>query len=66
MFKTKTIKLEHGSVPDRNVNGVWHYLVLQVTDSTEFSPHDILKKEQVEELCKSREWKVTIVGAQLK
>jgi hypothetical protein len=64
VFKTKTIKLEHGSVPDRMVNGLWHYLVLQVTDSTEFSPRDVLKKAQVDELCKSREWKVTIVGAE--
>jgi hypothetical protein len=37
------------------------YTILQVTDSIEFSPKQQLRKAQVESLCASREWKVTIV-----
>ena len=63
MFKTKTITLEHGwSEPTDPTGKVFNYMVKKVTDSTEFAPRDILNKSQVDELCKSREWKVTIVA----
>lgn len=59
--KVKTITLLYG-VPDRDVDGKFNYIVEKVTDSTEFAPRSILKKEKVDELCAARDWKVIITG----
>jgi hypothetical protein len=37
------------------------YKVEKVTDSVELTPGEMLFKKQVEDLCCSREWKVTVV-----
>lgn len=36
------------------------YQVEQVTDSTAFSPGDILERAKVDELCVDQRWKVTV------
>jgi hypothetical protein len=41
----------------------WVYLVLQVKNSTAFSPGTYLTKQTVTGLCASEEWDVTLVGA---
>jgi hypothetical protein len=56
--KTSTIKLT--LLKDMNPTGGDLWRVDTVTDSTEFNPGSTLKKEQVDTLCASRDWKVTI------
>ena len=64
MSKIKTIKLEATQTMDnKNATGwrtVWG--VLQVTDSTEYTPGLLLEKASVDELCAAKNWKVTVVG----
>jgi ribosomal protein S17 len=38
------------------------YKVNKVTDSVEFTPGDILTRKEVDELCQSKEWKVTVTS----
>lgn len=59
--KLKTITLLWG-IPDRDVTGKMNYRVDKITDSTEFAPYQVLKKEQVDELCAAKDWKVIITG----
>lgn len=67
--KTKTISLTHGywdeDIRDLNERGKQAnriYKVERITDSTEFLPGQLLKKKQVDELCSSKEWKVTVTA----
>jgi len=55
MLKIKTITLTKLATQ----NGA--YQVRKITDSLEFDPGAILAVRQVDELCKSARWKVTIV-----
>lgn len=59
-MKTKTITFTHLPfyVPAGDNEPRWHVDV--VTDSTEFSPGQLLTKEQVDKLCADDGWKVTI------
>lgn len=68
--KIKTIKLSSGHAPGRNIasftsQDAWdkalRYRVEQVTDSIEFRPGQLLERKEVEDLCTSKEWKVTVV-----
>ena len=66
--KIKTIKVSNGHAPaDRNATtpAEWEaalrYRVEQVTDSVEYTPGQYLERKVVDELCHSRDWKVTIV-----
>ena len=63
MTKIKTITLSHGwRVPGDPVGGILGYRVERITDSVDYDPLQILTKKQVDILCASKEWKVTIVG----
>jgi hypothetical protein len=61
-IKVKTIKLAypvlHETMADPHC-----YRVVQVTDSTRFEPNQRLQKQEVDELCRQRDWKVTIVSS---
>lgn len=60
-MKTKTLRL---SFPHANPNermGNHLYCVEQVTESVEFVPYQYLTKTEVEVLCDSKAWRVTIV-----
>jgi hypothetical protein len=69
MSKTKTIKLygpttrmpKDDEDPQR---GVTCYRVIQVTDSIEFDPDQLVDFDEVKALCEATDWKVTIVGVQ--
>lgn len=41
------------------------YKVGKVTDSVEFTPGDIITRQQVDELCSAKDWKVTIINKPL-
>ncbi len=56
----KTIKVAHG-VMRADTDKVFDYKVLVVKNSTDFSPGQILPEAEVEFLCDSRFWEVTIV-----
>lgn len=60
--KVKTIKLVfpvlHRTEPHINC-----YQVVQVTDSTDFSPGQQLFKWEIDDLCASEDWKVIVVAA---
>jgi hypothetical protein len=53
------------------LSGVWHnhpndfnisrWRVEKVTDSVEFNPNQFIEKKEVDDLCNSAQWKVTIV-----
>ena len=60
-MKTKTITVAHG-IPSKNEIGVYDYRVDRVTDSVEYHPRQILTKSQVDELCASKSWKVTVIA----
>ena len=53
----KTITLEY---PVRTLKDA-PYRVIKVTDSTEFSPGEVLTKGRVTRLCVEPNWKVTVV-----
>ena len=55
--KTCTIKLSHHT----SIDGETYYRVIQVTDSLSFNPDQVLKPRDVQSLCESQRWKVTIV-----
>lgn len=38
------------------------YKVDKITDSVDFIPGQTTTKKEVEELCASKEWKVTVIG----
>lgn len=59
-MKTKTITLHqlHDVIGARD-----EFEVQKTTDSTEFLPGAVLKREQVQELCDNKNWKVTIAKA---
>jgi hypothetical protein len=61
--KIKTITLAH-PIPNPNdrENKNPLYRVNRLTDSTEFSPRQLLTKKQVDELCVADDWKVYIVA----
>jgi len=61
-MKIKTIKLSDGHQIWDKPN-VPHWRVVQVTDSIEYTTGQYLERGQVEELCSSKQWKVTIVPA---
>lgn len=73
-MKIKTIKLTNGHAPSRQSNtfssekewqAALRYRVEQITDSIEYSPGQLLEKAEVESLCASRDWKVTVVSMKL-
>ena len=60
-MKVKTIKLTDGwgaSHPD----GKRRFRVEQITDSIEFETGQLLERAEVEGLCRSDKWKVTIAS----
>jgi hypothetical protein len=59
-LKTMTITLTSGWA-HQALGRPHDYRVEKVTDSIEFTPGDMLPREQVEVLCNSPRWKVTIV-----
>lgn len=68
--KIKTLKLSHGHAPAGGLSALKNqaeydaalrYRVEQVTDSVEFRPGQLLSRKEVEDLCASKEWKVTVV-----
>ena len=60
--KTKTITLKSGFILRTDTMNPTGYRVDQVTDSTEYTPGDVLPKSTVDFLCDDRGWKVTIRG----
>ncbi len=57
--KIKTATLEKFELPTR-------WLVLQVTDSLQFSPGDYLDQSQVQQLVNSDNWKIRFIKADLR
>jgi hypothetical protein len=57
--KICTIKLSHHT----SIDGETYYRVIQVTDSLSFDPGQVLKTRDVQGLCDSQRWKVTIIKA---
>jgi hypothetical protein len=53
----KTIKLATGRVLDRQI-----YKIVSVKNSTRYSPGRELEKSEVDHLCESSGWDVTIVS----
>jgi hypothetical protein len=65
-MKTKLIRLSHPHsmrIGQTNEVDDKAYRVEQVTDSTEYSPRELLSKLEVDELCNCNRWKVTIVSS---
>jgi hypothetical protein len=65
IVKTKhTIRLEVTKVIDNGRTDGWRtvWKVGQVTDSTEFTPGELLEKAKVDELCAASAWTVTILA----
>jgi hypothetical protein len=58
--KTKTIRLSHPWPHPHSITDKM-YRVEQVTDSTQHDPGKFLDKTVVEDLCASKDWKVTII-----
>ena len=58
-IKTKTIVLTY-PWPDRDSDRTDLYRVESLTNSTEYNPHQMLKKAEVESLCRLKDWTVTI------
>jgi hypothetical protein len=59
--KISTIKLNHfkqADQTDRLMHSKWR--VVQVGDSLDYNPGDVLNEATVKELCVSRDWKVSI------
>lgn len=60
MAKSKyKIKLAHGIL--RGDGYGFDYKVLQINNSTAYDPNQILEKNEVDDLCISSMWDVTIV-----
>ena len=67
--KIKTLRLTHGywdeSIRDLNERNKMEnrtFKVEQVTDTVEFYPGQTLTKKEVDVLCASAQWKVTVVS----
>jgi hypothetical protein len=45
----------------RPLERVWR--VVKLTDSTDYNPKQMLTKNEIDGLCASRDWKVTIVNS---
>lgn len=61
--KTKTLTLIW-HLNGTSVDGKpWLYRVVQITDSIDFHPGQMLHQNEVQALCTFRDWKVTIKGA---
>lgn len=61
--KVKTIKVSFpwtGKNTEPFKMETYEYKILQVTDSVEFYPGQMLCKKQVDELCGAKNWKVTV------
>jgi len=59
--KIKTITLTSGWT--NNVVGECnHYRIERLTDTVEYTPGQLLHKNEVQSLCANRQWKVTIVA----
>lgn len=58
MTKTKTIKLKYFDYHVTSKTETWKVQV--VTDSVEFNPGQMLDKNEVQQLCENKYWKVTI------
>jgi hypothetical protein len=59
--KTKTITLAYiESMMPEPFRGKPAWRVIKVTDSTDYSPEQLLKKTEVDDLCGYSDWKVTI------
>lgn len=61
--KMKTIKLEGPTrhMDNDQVGFPTHYMVVQVTDSMEYAPRQVLGPKEVVALCEAPDWKVTLV-----
>ena len=57
MQKVQTVKFSF----NKNESEAYAYKCLQVTDSLAFNPGSRYSKEEVEKLCDSERWKVTVV-----
>jgi len=63
MIKKPTIKFSYQPTPTiHNARDGKHYFCSQVTDSLDFTPGEYYTKEDVQALCDSRNWKVTVVA----
>jgi len=68
-MKLKTIKLSDGHAPTdmakyttmASWDAATRFRVEQITDSVEYRTGQFLERAEVEKLCASTEWKVTIV-----
>ena len=67
--KIKTLKLSHGainysiaSLGERHKMENRLYVVEQIGDTTEYIPGQTLTKKEVDVLCASAQWKVTMVN----
>lgn len=64
LTKLKTITLAAGyRCPGEGPNDPLGYRVVRLSNSTEFSPGDLIKKTQADELCDAKNWQVSIVSA---
>ena len=61
MSKIKTMTVSWGW-PDLNDVAVKHYHVEKITDSVKYHPGQQLTKREVDDLCESKTWKVTVIG----
>lgn len=59
-MKIKTMVVRNGFPHKTDTVGCTGFRVLQVTDSVEYEAGTILTKDQVEKLCNSELWKITI------
>lgn len=57
MTKIKTLLLRHGVSPDKD-----SYLVEKITDDISYNPGQYIHRREVDCLCRSGTWKVTIIG----
>lgn len=62
MIKVKSIKLNRAINMDKSEVGkpVYHYKVVQVTDSLDYPVGEFITAEQADKLCLARDWKVTV------
>jgi hypothetical protein len=58
--KPKTITLEFPAYYGDDIPRKQGYAVAQITESVDFTPGQVLTKEETDILCHSREWKVTV------
>lgn len=60
--KVKTITVTQGHLMPTDTTECTGYRITKVTDSLQYTPGDLIAKNDLHDLCLARDWKVTVLA----